>query len=408
MRENPQRLAWTILLVSFSIFCLLAISIPLGIQRFILTATESYPARVTAHGDAVLTYTAKNDAPTAITEADQEIQEGTLLQTGSSSLAFVLLFDDSNLQISNNSRVAILKTRAPRFDSSPRPASIVVEVQSGKVIAGVAMTLQDRSRQFEVRTPHGVILLEEGSYSINVTETETEVSVRTVGAVGRATLQAAGESISLGVDERGRIEAGRPPEGPLPAERNLVVNGDFQQPLSVGWIYEAERQKADEAEGSGTIETINESQAIHFVRRGGNQQHAKNGIRQEWDLDVRDASSLKVRLNVMVLRQSVSGGGVESSEFPLMVRLLYRDANGREHDWVRGFYHANWDGLGVRDDEAYRGVLILQNSWYPFESENLMLSLGDLRPAHLIELQIYASGHDYESMASDVGVFVKE
>lgn len=411
MRETSEGIAWTVLLIAFLIFCLLVVSIPLGIRQFIVKAFESHPARVTAYGDAVLMQTARSDTPTAIrpTKLDQEIQEGTILATESSSQAVVWLFDGSNLQIRNSSQVAILKARAPRFNKSPQPASIVVEVQSGKVIVGVNTAPQDRVRQFEIHTPDGLILLDEGNYSINVTEAGTEVSVRTARAVGHATLQAAGESIVLRRGERGWIEAGYPPKGPLPGEHNLLVNGDFQQALSTGWISWENHEKKEEEPGSEFIETVDGDQVVHFTRRGGNQQHAENGIRQEeLDLDVRDASSLEIRLDVKLIYQSLSGGGWRSSEFPLMVVLRYRDANGSERDWVRGFYYANWEDISVCDHEWCQGILIPQNLWQPFESSNLMLSLGDQKPAHLISLDVKASGHDYESMVSDVRILVRE
>jgi len=408
MRDNPERIAWTILLTFFLIFCLLAISIPLGVHRFIVTAAESYPARVTAHGDAVLIRPARQETWTAITDPDQEIWEGTALRTESFSEAFVRLFDDSNLHVRNNSQMAILKISVPRFDSSPRPASVLVRVESGKVIVGVATALQERSREFEVITPHGRLLLQEGNYSINVTETETEVNVRTIKAVGQATLLAGNGSVQLTVGQRGRIEAGHSPQGPLPGERNLVINGDFEQPLSTGWSVREEREKATESPGLTDIVTDNGEQAIHFVRQGGNQYHAENGIIQELDLDVRDASSLEVRLNTRLLQQSLSGGGWYSSEFPLMVILRYRDAGGYEHDWIRGFYYTNPEDRPIVDEELNRGILILRNEKHPFESGNLMLSLGDQRPVQLIALEIKASGHDYESLVSNVGIFIKE
>ena len=409
MRENSERLAWTVMLISFFVFCLLVVSIPLGIRQFVITATKSHTARVTAYYDAVLVNTDRGDESPIIkdTESDREIYKDTTLTTTTRSQAFVRLFEGSNLQVWNNSQMTLVESRTPRFRSSSRSSSIVIKVQSGKVRVGVAPLSQDRPRQFQVRTPHGVILLEEGSYSINVTDSETQVSVRTVREVGHATLEAAGESISLELGERGRIEAGRTPEGPLPAKQNLLVNGDFQQPLSIGWIYEESHDKK-EAAGSASIEATDDRQVVHFVRRGGNQQHAENRIEQELDLDVRDASSLEIHLNAKLVFQSLSGGGYRSSEYPLTVRLRYHDANGAERDWVRGFYYTNWEDRDVNDDESNRGILIPQNVWRPFESENLMLSLGDQKPTHLISLSVYASGHDYESMVSDVGLFVKE
>jgi hypothetical protein len=410
MRENPERLAWSVLLTSAFVFCLLAVSIPLGVRQYVVTAAKSYPARVTAYYGAVLVSRAGDEVPGAIKagQSNQEVQEGTTIVTQPSSEAFLRLFEDSSLQIWNDSQVTIVEASTPRFETSPRSTRIVVEVQVGRVIVGVSPAPQDRPRLFEVRTPHGQVFFDEGNYSITVTEADTEVSVRTVRAVGHARLETETGRVELALGQRGRMEAGRSPEGPLPGEHNLLVNGDFQQPLSNGWILWETHDDKDESAGSASVETIGGRQVIHFARRGGNRQHAENGVLQELNLDVRDVSSLEVRLSVNLIYQSLSGGGWLSSEFPLMVRLRYRDAQGAQRDWVRGFYYANWEGRHVNDEEANRGVLIPQSVWRPFESENLMLTLGDLKPAHLISLAVYASGHDYESMAADVSLLVKE
>ena len=122
MQENSERLAWTILLVSFFVFCLLGVSIPLGIRQFVITTTQSYPARLTAYGGAVLINMPNGDQQMAIEETaapDQEILEGTTLKTESLSQAVVRLFDGSTLQIRNDSKVKILESRIPRFESSP-------------------------------------------------------------------------------------------------------------------------------------------------------------------------------------------------------------------------------------------------------------------------------------------------
>jgi hypothetical protein len=50
---------------------------------------------------------------------------------------------------------------------------------------------------------------------------------------------------------------------------------------------------------------------------------------------------------------------------------------------------------------------IPRNVWYSYESGNLMEIL-DIKPAHLTSIKIYASGHDYQSMVTEVELLAKE
>ncbi len=90
-------------------------------------------------------------------------------------------------------------------------------------------------------------------------------------------------------------------------------------------------------------------------------------IEQRIDREVNDMSSLVLRANVKVRHQSLSGGGYLSSEFPLMVRITYRDAYDSQAEWVHGFYYQNDAG-----NPTTYGQEIAKDQWFPFESPNLL------------------------------------
>jgi hypothetical protein len=198
------------------------------------------------------------------------------------------------------------------------------------------------------------------------------------------------------------VEIGKEPIGPLPAERDLIVNGDFREPLEKGWVSYDEREEPDEAGGRVEIVTSGARQAVLFQRLGENIHHGETGIIQTIDRDIRDYGVLELRLSVMLLYQSLSGGGTRHSEYPIMVRLDYKDAYGNANHWVQGFYYENPANYSTID-----GLEIPGTVWYSYESGNLMEIL-DVKPSHLTSIRIYASGHDYQSMVTEVELVAKE
>ena len=82
----------------------------------------------------------------------------------------------------------------------------------------------------------------------------------------------------------------------------------------------------------------------------------------------------------------------------------YKDPYGNDQFWTRGFYFKdpieNWPILN--------GEKIPRFVWYPYESANLMEKLGDVKPAFITSVRIYASGWDYQSMVSEVQLLAKE
>ncbi len=395
MRKNPERTAWTVLLSAFATFCVLAVSIPLGIRWYIINATSTHKTALTAISGTILVE--ERGQPLAVTES-MEAAEGASIKTDSTSQAILTFFEDSTAILYNDTQVVLLKTRTPRFGLSPRPDTIILEVKKGRVRIGAAPAI-DSPLYFEVHFPHGVAVLEEGSYSVEVTDEQSQIIVRR----GQALATAAGTTVKLNQGQRTTVATGESPSDPMPAAQPLVVNGNFQQDLSVGWIAYNE-QGVDEGEVDGEVEIVSfgDRRALFFSRMGEDGNHCETGIIQKIDKDIRDFTSLKLHLDVRLIYQSLSGGGFLSSEFPIMVRLDYKDPWGNDRFWVHGFYYQNVDNYPIQWGEQ-----IPRYVWYPYETDNLLEILADTRPTHINAIRFYASGWEYQSMISEVGLTVE-
>jgi len=340
------------------------------------------------------------DRAFAVTGTKDDVPEGTIIITDATSQAFLEFFEDSTLHLYNNTRVIIQKTQSPRFGFSSKPNAIALEVTGGRVRIGVAPPSLKSSLNFQVQTPHAAAELEEGGYAVEVSSEEFHLTVRD----GRAKVIAMGKMVELGQGERTIVEIGREPLGPLPAERDLIVNGDFKEPLAVGWRAYHEQIDPKEVSGKAEILIMGDRQAVRFWRVGKAANHGETGIIQAIDKDVRDFSSLELHISVRLLDQSLPGAGTLSSEFPIIVRLDYKDLYGNDNFWTHGFYFE--DPIG--DWRILNGEKIPRYVWYPYESPNLMDELGDFKPATITSIRIYASGWDYQSMTSQVQLLAKE
>ncbi len=398
MRKNPERTAWTVLLSAFAAFCILAVSIPLGIRWYIINAARPHKTALTAINGTILVEERGQARPLAVTE-DMEVSEGASIKTDSSSQAILTFFEDSTAILYNDAQVTLLKTRTPRFNLSPRPDTIILEVRRGRVRIGAAPAINS-PLYFEVRFPQGEAVLEEGSYSVEVTDEQAQIIVR----YGQALATAAGTTVELGQGQRTTIAMGEAPADPMPAAQPLVVNGNFQQDLSVGWIaYNEQGVDGGEVDGEIEIVSLGDRRALFFSRMGEDGNHCETGIIQKIDKDIRDFTSLVLHLDVRLIYQSLSGGGFLSSEFPIMVRLDYKDPYGNDRFWVHGFYYQNDDNYPI----APYGEQIPRYVWYPYESGNLLEMLADTKPTHITAIRIYASGWEYQSMISEVGLTVE-
>jgi hypothetical protein len=405
MRKKQERLAWFVLLISFCTFAALAVGIPLGVKWYINRAMLVRSASVEAIVPTIVVELPGLTTNVAVTGRRDHVPEGAAIQTDRTSQGILTLYENfdkgivlGTVQMFASTRVDLVEMRSPRFASSDASDRIVLAVRSGS--ARIAATPSGQyPLHFEVRTPQGTIFLSDASILVEIGNEQTDVSVR----YGEVTVQGGGIAIQVRQGQRTSLRQGQPPTSPVSAIRDLIINGDFAEPLETGWLIDTERLSEDVQAGSVEIVRSGGRPAVEFSRAGREGEHNAIAVVQKIDKDARDFVSLKLRMDVRLVYQSLSGGGQQSSEFPVMVRMDYIDANGDLQHWVRGFYYQNPDSLPI----LYYGVKIPQNTWYPYESENLMLELANTRPAKIVSLRVYASGWNYQSMAAEVGLIAE-
>ncbi len=408
--ERVGRQAWVILWMAFVAFLVILTGAPLGINWYIHYATKPMAVRVEAVTGATLILPADNGDPVAVVDV-QFIREGDRVRTDQDARANLSIFDfaeDSDslasIQLRTNSEVELVRARRPRFERSDLPRQLELKLLSGRarVTSGA---LDDRPLQVHIRTPQALIVVSNGSAAIAVTNEMTEVTARN----GEVSVIAQGREVVVNKGRRTTVSFGQPPTDPQVADKNLIKNGDFSQPLESTWQVESivdARDLSNVTFGSVSVINTGGRKAAYFQRDAKGEDanlHSETAIVQEIDADVLDAESLIFRFDVRLISQSLPGGGIQSSEFPMMIRIDFVDVNGNPQFWTHGFYMIdpveNWP---LRDGEKIPGLV-----WYAYESPDFMKSETFPRPAKVTSIRIYASGHNYRSQAADIELIAK-
>jgi len=406
MRKKPERIAWTVLWIAFATCWILAIGTPLGVRSYLINASEGQEAQLHVIGGTVLVQKAKGSEPIGVTQATT-VAQGDQVITDATSSATLDLFEASHLILYSNTDLTLGTMETPRFGVSNHLDQVRLNLTGGLVRVGVALPPPgERAIDFRVQTPHTEVSLKEGSYRIEVTNEGTQVTV----VRGQALVGQSSSQITLLQGTRSQTGLDGTPSTPMSAVQNLLVNGNFQETLAPTWV--TSTVVLTTSVKPPIIEQVEDEgrTAVRLARRElDNGNHTEGAIEQLLDYDVRDFERLEVLLDVKLSFQSLAGGGLQSSEFPIIVRLDYKDIYGNDNFWTHGFYYQNQAGYAIAPDPWGRqsGEQIPQDVWFPYESGNLLVLLGDRKPAHITGLTIYASGWNYDSLVSEVQLLVE-
>ncbi len=404
-RQNPQRVAWLVVTINFVVCCLLAVGVPLGLRSFLRSATRPMQSYITATAGTVQLFPPDAVDPVAVTER-RAIPEGSRFVTDANARALLTVLADgpdspilATLQLYQDTDLRLNVARAPRFPWNHSANQLVLDLRKGRVSVS-AQIVQDRPIDVQMRTPHASVAFGSGTYDIALESDATQVRTR----AGTAQVLAAGRQVTANSGERISVAAGRPPDLPVPAALNLVLNGELEGRLSPPW-QEAIKVGAGLVAGTITQQSIDQRQVVRFSRKTEDGAHNEVGLKQEINRDVQGYDSMSLRLDVKLLYQSVPGGGYLASEYPVMVDMAYTDIYGKDLHWYQGFYY-----MDLPSESTWappNGEKTPQDIWYTYESLNLFDLLRDTRPSRINSIMIYASGHDFDSMVSDVALSVR-
>lgn len=400
MRSNPERVAWLVLLSAFAAFVLIVVGVPLGVRSRLVHAEVAHVAVIESLTGTVVVEPPVGSGPIPLSKGQtMEVAEGTTIRLDETSDAVVTFFDHSFMRIYSSSVIRLDAMRSRRYGMGETPNHIALNLDQGRIQIGTALAL-DAPLSLQVASPHGETELDaDGSYLIEVSAVQTEVTAHR----GRAVISDAEGTAEVRAGQRSAAVAGGGIEPVTGLARNLVANGNFDEPLEGAWrVYNEQGTDGGDVNGSAEVLEDGGGGAVRFLREGGYGNHCETILEQTIDRELPDLlTSLEVRATVKVRNQSLSGGGYLSSEYPLMIRLTYRDAYDSEAEWIQGFYYQNDAGTPT----TY-GQEIPQDTWYTFESGNILDQLP-IRPYKLVRLRVYASGWDYDSMIGDINLIVE-
>ncbi len=412
---KPERAAWLVLFGAFFVCIALGALVPVLGYQFVRYSSDTQTASlqaigVTKEGDTPVRVNVPNAAlPIAIKDPAPVSENYTIVTDKTDSSRGLLTFFDSSIAtITPNTRLTLREMRRPRFGWSDQPNLVTVEQISGTVRYAVAPTWKHegnpdgRPLQFLVRTPSFDAWLNPGgSYAVTVGDTNSEIAVREGSAIVQS--RDGSRQRLVGLSQRIVAHDGALLSDLLPAAKDLLDNGAFEQtitcdPNEIGpWKCYSD-QGGDGGNVNGSIGIVNagDRRAVQIKRTGSNQNSAITGIRQEINRDVSDFRTLNLSADVRVDNHNLSGGGYQSTEYPLILHLTYKDVNGDQHEYFHGFYVQN-----DTNNPHENADLIPRATWIPFDSSNLLSSLP-VRPFRIVSAEIYASGWDYESYLSNV------
>ena len=402
-QNNPERIAWIILITAFSSFCLIALLIPTSIYWYVVNTTNPINTELTSVRGIVLIGDPNAELSSSITDGSTvSLNETVTVSTNDTSQAILTFADDTSLTMYSNTTLILQQAQEPRFSLSPNPTQIAVEVQRGRV--RVTTSRSRESVNFNIATPDAGIELNQGSFSVEVTQKGTQIVTR----LGEANVIGPDKSVMLKQGQRTIIGLDISLSDPLPAAQNLLSDSNFTPDFEDIW----EPYTIDLTEAvtpTASVVLFQNRHVLALRSEGEDNIHTEVGVIHQVNKDIRDFQSVRVFADIRLIFQSLPGGGQAGSEFPIMIHVAYKDAEGNDRDWFHGFYYEpgpeNYILYNQPDNSSER---IARFIWYPYESVNLLTTLGPTKPAFIKSIRIYASGWIYDSMIANISLLVEE
>ena len=426
--SRTQRFVWVILLTSFSVFLLMCVLVSIGFYWYLYHSTFNLPVEVrVGKGSVGLIF---EDNLESYELNQRYLPEGrTKIITDSQSQVSSIFYktNDSSSMVAEvvskkNASYILHSATAPRFRWADQRQQITLEEFNGKFEIFIPEESIETIFYIRIIPDLEVILDRPGTYLIASFDNELDLTVLD----GHAFIKKQGDHFihSIVTGQRARRLTPNDEIQLTVSQENLldknimdgnniieVPRNDENIILPNFGIWNCLDQSFNEPKGSFSVTRHIQRSALRLYRGINTNSHGETfcffpfGPSGQVGRIIQQYEFLGIRSRFRIEAQSLDLCGVAGSECPLMILVDYVDTEGRSNQWFHGFY------ANVRQDTSYPFICsscqqeheqINTNTWYTYESGNLFNLLPpDRKPASILNIRVYASGHDYDVYISD-------
>ncbi|MDZ4770598.1 MAG: hypothetical protein SGJ24_15845 [Chloroflexota bacterium] len=429
--RNQHYIAWGVILVAFSAFCVVGALSLVGGHHFIFRSTIPIFGQLqVSRGTASLLGSEQIEQAV---RAERAIEVSSVITTDSQSQA-TLTFQDpyhdgasiATVTLKNGASLVARQFSRPRFEWSAAPYQIVLDNIVGE-FSIVVPADAPRPVTVQIGEPHGVAARLDGVGRYTVNANDTQLSV--VNVSGEATMLANdGRAYPIPLGQQGTAQVTDPSRFMYaPALVNLLGNAEFSESNVLDFNAAPDQVRALQwrcnswqnslPAGGYSFVNIDGQPALRLLRGGGAKSHGETLCVQAFNategLDVSPFRHISLRVRFKISDHSLSACGMDGSECPLMVRMEYYPTGSDEiATWIHGFYAKTYGDLDLPvqcDSCGELHEVINTDRWYTYESGNLLTKLTpDKRPGSILNLKFYSSGHQYDVSVREVELLVDQ
>lgn len=423
----PERVAWIVLLGAFVLFCTVTLSTVFGVYNYMFQSSVPLPAILqVAKGTIGIT---GSDQIEAVERGARDLTNTvTSISTDSLSQATIQFRDEQGsgallaaVTLQGNTLVTYNYADRPRFEWSVNPQRIQFSRLQGELDILVTGA-HDQSFQMDVYTDDldidsgvHIQLLSNGRYRLGVTE--DEIRLLNLDGAARAFFQdearnqrsaGAGDELVVRIGNR-RMTSTSTTDSAL---SNTVFSLlDWRETANELPEWQCTIRQEQPPAGNYSLEDFDGRVALRLRRVNNAQANGEVRCVQAFagdGLDVSSYDSLRVVTTFRPNYQSLSVCGKAASECPLMLRIDYRESDGRRGAWLRGFYYEESANARMRCDSCIQDhVDTYQAVWYTYDSDNLFnLIAEESRPERILSVTFYASGHQFDTVVSEMALLL--
>lgn len=426
--ERQQRAAWLVLLGAFALFGIVCLGSGLGLRYFLLDSTVSLQSTLTVgRGTAGLTGT---DLIEQVVRFSREISNSSVVTTDRQSQATLSFFDPyaadalvASVTVRADTAVDVGAMSRPRFELSGLGYEVALEDVSGRLKVVIPEGVS-RPASVSIQSSAGnwVTLTGSGVYFVDISPGVESVtnyggSAAVISSDGAVSQLISDGQRGLYYPDARQVTLTPAPEAlidsPVFTEQTVIASDGSPAQLLVP-VWRCYSVANEDPIGTYTLAQSEGRRGLAMERGGGARSHGETRcsytLNSGQGVDVSDFDSLSLDVQFKVNRHSLSACGIDGSECPLMLRVDYvPESGGPAASWFHGFF-ATFDpaisnpllcASCTQEHEA-----VNPGAWYSYQSDNLFsLIPANLRPASIVNVVMYASGHEYDVFMSGAQLF---